>query len=279
MISGTRFRLTLEINRQSQLAKEIARAQSEIVTGKRILAPSDDAAGYARVTELERAEGKEQTWLRNIETASALAARSDAILTSAAGGIDRAKELMLRAASGTYSASDRAIIANELRAIAEEMAALRETRDPRGEPLFRTNGELEVPVSAGVRVAPVATRASIFDGPADVVAIINAAAAAADESDPTIRSAATKVSLTALDQAADQIAGARQDQGVRAGRLDKLRDALKDSGLQLVEQKSAIEGADIMEVVARIEAKTLNLKAAQAIFARVNQTSLFDLIR
>jgi flagellar hook-associated protein 3 FlgL len=134
-------------------------------------------------------------------------------------------------------------------------------------------------VSAGVRVAPVATRASIFDGPADVVAIINAAAAAADESDPTIRSAATKVSLTALDQAADQIAGARQDQGVRAGRLDKLRDALKDSGLQLVEEKSAIEGADIMEVVARIEAKTLNLKAAQAIFARVNQTSLFDLIR
>jgi flagellar hook-associated protein 3 FlgL len=279
MISGTRFRLNLEITRQSQLAKEISRAQAEIATGKRILAPSDDAAGYARVNELERAEGKEQTWLRNIDTASALAERADTVLGSAAGGIDRAKELMLRAASGTYSASDRAVIASELRGIAEEIAALREARDPRGEPLFRTNGELEVPVSAGVRVAPVATRASIFDSPADIVAIINAAAAAADEPDPTLRTAATKASLTALDQSANQIAAARQDQGVRAGRLDKLRDALKDSAVQLIEQKSAVESADITEVVARIEAKMLNLKAAQAIFARVNQTSLFDLIR
>lgn len=279
MISGTRFRLNLEINRQSRLANEIARAQAEIVTGKRILAPSDDAAGYARVSELERAEGKEQTWLRNIDTASALAARSDTILTSAASSVDRAKELMLRAASGTLSASDRSIIANELRGIAEEVAAIRESRDPRGEPLFRTNGELEVPVNAGVRIAPVATRASIFDSPADIVAIVNAAAAAADEPDPTIRAAATRASIAALDGAIDQIASARQDQGVRAGRLDKLRDALKDSGIQLIEQKSAIESADITEVIARIESKTLNLKAAQAIFARVNQTSLFDLIR
>ncbi|MDP8911958.1 MAG: flagellin-like protein [Pseudomonadota bacterium] len=279
MISGTRFRLDLEITRQSRLAKEIARAQAEIATGKRILAPSDDAAGFARVSELERAEGKEATWLRNIDTASALAARSDTILTSAANSVDRAKELMLRAASGTLSASDRSIIANELRAIAEEITALRETRDPRGEPLFRTNGELEVPVSAGVRVAPVATRASIFDSPADIVAIVNAAAAAAEEADPATRAAATRTSLADLDEAIDQIASARQDQGVRAGRLDKLRDALKDSGLQLIEQRTAIEGADITEVIARIESKTLNLKAAQAIFARVNQTSLFDLIR
>ena len=279
MISGTRFRLTLEVSRQSQLAKEIARAQAEIATGKRILAPSDDAAGYARVNELERTEGKEQTWLRNIDTASALASRADTVLTSVTGGIDRAKELMLRAASATYSASDRAVIANELRSIAEEIASLREARDFRGEPLFRTNGELEVPVSAGVRIAPVATRASIFDSPTDIVSVINAAAAAADEPDPTLRAAASRTSLAALDEAANQIASARQDQGVRAGRLDKLRDALKDSAVQLIEQRSAIEGADITEVVARIEAKALNLKAAQAIFARVNQTSLFDLIR
>lgn len=279
MISGTRFRLDLEITRQSRLAKEIARAQAEIATGKRILAPSDDAAGHARVGEIERAEGKEETWLRNIATASALAARSDTVLTSAASGVDRAKELMLRAASGTLSPSDRSIIANELRSIAEEIAALRETRDPRGEPLFRTNGELEVPVSAGVRVAPVATRASIFDSPADLVAIVNAAAAAAIEPDAAARAAATRASIAALDEATNQLASARQDQGVRAGRLDKLRDALKESGLQLTEQKTAIQGADITEVIARIESKALNLKAAQAIFARVNQTSLFDLIR
>ena len=279
MITGTRYRLDLEIARQGRLAKEISRAQVEAATGKRILAPSDDAAGYSQVNEIERAEAKEATWLRNINTATALASRADTILTSVASGVDRAKELMLRAASGTLSASDRAIIANELRGIGEELAALRETRDPRGEPLFRTNGELEIPVSSGVRIAPVATRASIFDSPADIVAIVNAAAAAADEPVAATRAAATQASLAALDEGASQIAGARQDQGVREGRLDKLRDALKDSAVQLVEQRTEIEGADITEVIARIESKTLNLKAAQAIFARLNQTSLFDLIR
>jgi flagellar hook-associated protein 3 FlgL len=279
MISGTRFRLDLEINRQSGLAREIARAQVEIATGKKILSPSDDAAGHAQVGVIERAEAKEKTWLRNIETASALANRADTILDSVASGVDRAKELMLRAASATLSASDRAIIADELRGLGEELAALRETRDPRGEPLFRTAAELEVPVSAGVRIAPVATRASIFDSPADIVAIVNAAADAAEVPDGATRAAATQASLAALDTAINQVASARQDQGVRGGRLDRLRDALKDSGIQLIEQRTAIEGADITEVIARIESKTLNLKAAQAIFARVNQTSLFDLIR
>ena len=39
MITGTRHRLTLEINRQTRLAQDIARAQVEVATGKRILAP------------------------------------------------------------------------------------------------------------------------------------------------------------------------------------------------------------------------------------------------
>lgn len=47
----------------------------------------------------------------------------------------------------------------------------------------------------------------------------------------------------------------------------------------LEEQRSAIEGADVTEVLARIQAKDVHLKAAQAIFAQVTKTSLFDLIR
>ena len=279
MISGTRFRLNLEIGRQSQLAQEIVRAQTEIATGKRILAPSDDPVGAARVAELGRAEADEATWLRNIETAAALAARADTALSSVANGVDRAKELMLAAASATLSADNRAVIAAELRGIAEEIASLRLTLDPRGEPLFRTNGELEIPVAAGVRIAPVASRAVIFDGPVDILASIVGAAAAAEEADPAARSAATKASLDTLDAAARQLATARADQGVRADRLDKLRDRLAASGLQLEEQRSAIEGTDITEAVARLQSKQLNLQAAQAIFARINQRSLFDLIR
>jgi flagellar hook-associated protein 3 FlgL len=275
MISGTRFRLDAEIGRQSRLAQEIARGQVEIATGKRILAPSDDPIGAARAAEIDRTQGNEEVWARNVETAAALAARSDTVLANLATAVDRAKELMVAAANGTLSADNRAVIAGELRAIGEEITALRDTRDPRGEPLFRTNGALEIPVGAGLRIAPVATRDIIFDLPVDLVATLTAAADAVAGADPAARSAA----LTRLDAANLQVASARADQGVRADRLDKQREALATSGLQLEEQKAGIEGANIPELVARIQSRDLNLKAAQAIFAQVNRSSLFDLIR
>jgi flagellar hook-associated protein 3 FlgL len=279
MISGTRFRLDAEIARQARLAQEIARGQTEIASGKRILAPSDDPIGAARAAEIGRAQADEAIWARNVETASALAARSDTVLGNLALTVDRAKELMVAAASGTLSADNRAVIAGELRAIATEIAALRDTRDPRGEPLFRVNGALEIPVGAGVRIAPVATRDSIFLVPVDLAAAVSAAADALGVADPAARSAAVAASMNALDNGLVQVASARADQGIRADRLDKIRDALAVSGLQLEEQKAGIEGADIPEVIARIQSRQLNLQAAQAIFAQVNRSSLFDLLR
>jgi flagellar hook-associated protein 3 FlgL len=279
MISGTRYRLDLQIARQTRLAGEIARGQTEIAAGKRILAPSDDPIGSARVAEIGKTQADEAVWGRNVETAATLAARADTTLASVATGVDRAKELMLTAASGTMSADNRATIATELRGIADDIASRRTTLDPRGEPLFRTNGALEIPVGPGERITAVGTRDSIFDAPVDLVAVIRAAAAAAVDPVAATRSAATTSSLAALDAAALQVSNARAEQGVQANRLDQIRDRLSASGLQLDEQKSGLQDVDVTAVVAQIQSRQLNLQAAQAIFAKVNQNSLFDLIR
>lgn len=279
MITGTRHRLTLEINRQTKIAQEIARGQVEIATGKRIQAPSDDPIGAARVNEIGRAQANEKIWMRNIDTASALAARSDTILNSVALSLERANELMVAGANGTLSDTARATIATELRGIAEEMAALRETRDARGEPLFRTNGLLEIPVSEGLRIAPVADRASIFDAPVDLVASINAAITAVSEPDPALRKTASQAALAGFTQAISQVATARADQGVRMNRLDSVKEALENSAIQLEEQRGAIEGTNLPEVIARLQSRQVSLEAAQSIFAKLNKSSLFDLIR
>ena len=279
MISGTRYRLTLEIARQGTLAQEIARAQAEIATGKKILAPSDDPAGAARVAEIGRTQANEAAWSRNLDTAAALAARADTVLGSAASVVDRAKELMLAAASATASAENRATIAAELRGLAAEIQDLRATRDPRGEPLFRTNGALEIPVGPDQTVTPVATRNEAFGAPVNIAGALFAAADAAVEPDPALRDAAVQASLAGIDAAAAQVAAVRSDQGVRAARIDNLRERLAESRVQLTEQRSAIEGTDITEAVARLESKRLSLQAAQAVFARIHQSTLFDLLR
>jgi flagellar hook-associated protein 3 FlgL len=274
----SRFRLDVEIARQSRLAQAIARGQAEIASGKKILAPSDDPIGAAQVADIRRAEGNEATWRRNIGTATGLAERADSVLTSVATNLDRAKELMLKASSDTSSNSDRAIIAAELSGIAEAITSLRNTRDTRGEPLFRANGGLEIPVGNGLRLAPVLSRNEIFESPVDVLAVISAAATAVAVSDPVTRSAAMSTSLNELDGAAAQVGKARVDQGFIANRLDDINERLESSALDLIDKRSAIEGADIGAVLARLQLNDTNLQASYAIFAKLNKTSLFDLI-
>jgi flagellar hook-associated protein 3 FlgL len=285
MISGTRYRLTAEINRQVNLARDIARTQVEIATGKRIQTPSDDPTGAALVSDLARAQAQEAAWMRNLDVAGALSDRADNALKAVAANVDRANELMVAAASETLSAENRATIALELRAIAVDIAALADSRDPRGGELFRTDAALEIPVGAGGNLAPVGSRAEVFGniatagGPLDLVTIINNAAAAIVEPDPMLRRAATDASLAAVGAANDHVAAVRADQGVRGSRIDRLREEFEQSALLLDEQKGAIEGVDLTEAIARLQSKQLSLQAAQAVLARVSQSSLFDQLR
>lgn len=285
MISSTRYRLTAEINRQMRLGQDIARAQVEISTGKRIQTPSDDPTGSALVAEIGRTQAEEATWLRNLGTARTLADRADTALASVASNLDRANELLISAASGTFSAENRATIALELRAIADDMAALADTRDALGGELFRTNAPLAIPVSAGGTLVPVGSRQDVFGsvqtagGPSDIVTILNAAAAAIVEPDAATRKAATGVALGEITAAADHIAAARGDHGARANRIDRLTEQLELSSIELEDQRGEIEGIDLTEAIARLQAKQLSLQAAQAVLAQVGKTSLFDLIR
>lgn len=285
MITGTRFRMTAEINRQAQLARDIARAQTEISSEKRILAPSDDPIAAARVAEIARQQTNEAAWNQNIEVAATLASRADTTLESVEAAMGRAQELVLAGSSDTLSPENRAVIAAELRGIAEDIASLTQTRDARGALLFSDANALKIPMGPGIDIAPVASRAQIFEGittpsgALDLVDIVNNAASAVAETDPAIRGTAIRQSIDAVDAGTHHIIAARGEQGVRAARIDNLKERLAESGLQLEEQRTGLEGTDIPKVVARLQAKQLTLQAAQAVFARVNQNTLFDLLR
>ena len=285
MITGTRHRLTMEINRQISLGREIARAQTEISTGKRIQAPSDDPVAAARVSSIARSQANEGVWKTNLNLAASLAARADTALASADSLFDRAGELMVAGANGTLSDQDRATIALELRAIAEELGALKDVRDSRGNRIFMSDSSLQIPVSTGLAVIAVGTREEVFEsvattaGARDVVAIVGDAAAALTLTDPVARAAAVGTAIDEVAAASDHIANARGSQGALAGRIDQLLDRQASTEIQLEEERSGLESADITEVIAQLQSKELTLQAAQAVFARVNSQTLFDILR
>lgn len=285
MISGTRYQLTLDINRQTALARDIARAQAEIATTKRILAPSDDPVAAARVSDIARTQADSTAWKRNLDLAAALSARADTTLKAIETAIGRAAELMVTAANGTMSEENRATVALELRSIAGELETLKDAKDSRGNRLFMTGAALQIPVAPGFSIAAASTREDVFEtvatssGPQDIAAIVAAAADAIEEPNPALRAPAIQQALDNVNKSVSHAATVRGEQGARGNRIDALLERIADSDIQLEEERGLLEGTDIPATVARISAKQLSLDAAQAVFARVNQNTLFDILR
>jgi flagellar hook-associated protein 3 FlgL len=280
MISGTRYQMRLEVNRQLQLAGEIARAQAEISSKKRILSPSDDPAAAARISDIARTQANQATWKLNLGRATALAAGADTALASTNSILDRAAELMLAVSNGTVSPENRQAVALELSSIADELGTLRDSRDSRGEPIFPDGEPPQFPVGTDLRISPVASRGAVFDGiataagPRDMVAIVSAAAEAVRTDDL----AGIDVSRLEVDAALRHAISARSEQGARGARIDALAERIESVGIDLQEERSGLEDTDIIATVARLQSHELSLEAAQAVFARIHQSNLFDLL-
>jgi flagellar hook-associated protein 3 FlgL len=285
MISGTRYRLDQEINRQLALSRDIAKAQTQLSTQKRIQSPSEDPVAAARISSIGRAQANEAAWKSNLNLASALADRADTALKAAGTAFDRVTELMTQGATGTLSDTDRATIALELRSIASELTTLKDSKDSRGNALFMSGYSLRIPVQTGVQVIAVGTREEVFEsvatagGPKDLAAIVSDAADALETNDPTARKAAVAVSVDEVKAAVDHVATQRGEQGALANRVDQLLERQADTEIQMKEERSGLEDTDIQAVVARLSSQQLSLQAAQAVFARVNENTLFDILR
>jgi flagellar hook-associated protein 3 FlgL len=285
MISGTRYRLDQEVNRQLALSRDIARAQTQLSTQKRIQSPSEDPVAAARISSIGRAQANEAVWKSNLDLAASLADRADTALKAVGTAFDRVTELMTQGATGTLSDQDRATIALELRSIADELTSLKDSKDSRGNALFMSGYSLRVPVQSGVQVIAVGTREDVFEsaatagGPKDLAQIVSDAAAALEITDSTARKAAVAVSVDEVAAGVTHVSTQRGEQGALANRVDQLLEQKADAGLQLEEERSGLEDTDIQAVVARLSAQQLSLQAAQAVFARVNENTLFDILR
>src|SRR6478672_4501414 len=196
MISGTRYRLDQEISRQLSLSRDIAKAQTQLSTQKRIQSPSEDPVAAARISTIGRAQANDTVWKSNLDLAASLADRADTALKAVGTAFDRVTELMTQGATGTLSDQDRATIALELRSIADELTTLKDSKDARGNALFMSGYSLRIPVQSGVQVIAVGTREEVFEnaataaGPKDLAQIVSDAADALDITNPAAREAA-----------------------------------------------------------------------------------------
>ncbi|MDB5715299.1 MAG: flagellin-like protein [Sphingomonadales bacterium] len=278
MINGTRFRIDTDIARQAALAARIARGQADIASGKRLQTASEDPAASARLAVLRRHDIDMKIWSANADGAASIAARADSALSAVGILLDRARELVTSAASDTLSQADRAGIAGELVGLADEIDAVSGETDGSGARVFPVQAATGIPVGRDVTLTATATYADVFTvtaggGSTDLATLLRNAGAALNSA-----TAARAVALADVAAASDHLSAVRGEQGVRAARIDSARDRITVAQTNGAEERQTLEATDVPGTIARMQGDQLALDAAQALFAKVNRRTLFDLL-
>lgn len=108
----------------------------QLSTGKRIVVPSDDPAGAARVLGLNQAKSRTEQFQDNINTVKSSLQIEETALDGIVNVLQRVRELSIQANNDTYDATQRSDIALEIQEHFEAITGLANTTNGNGEFLF-----------------------------------------------------------------------------------------------------------------------------------------------
>lgn len=271
--------------------------QTQIATGKRLTAPSDDSVAYTRLSGIARAGADAVVAGKNLDLAASVLAQADTTLTAITTGLQRATELAIKARSGMQSPTTRQAIADELDEIVSQLVSLGNTADARGTPLFggadggaavtrnadggftfASTSPSAIPTGDGQSVQPGDTAARVFaraDGDT-LSTIAQLSAALRTGADVDAKAAAT---IDDLGAASTQVLSVQASLGARATRVEIDQAALTRANVDREAARSGLEDTDITTAITELQKTMTILSATQASFTKLQGLSLFDYLR
>lgn len=280
MVFVTSQSVNSEILRQQSLAKEIVKFQTQISSGQKYDKPSEDPQSWIQISNIGRQQALTQSWTDNLKFGKSRAAQAESTLTDVNNLMTRVTELLVTSTSQGANTPGAKAVAQELQGIKDSITALMNQKDYQGRATFDDTNAVGIPIGQGVTVEAVGTRQSIENnittpsGTKSIYQILDTAISAVQAGSQSAETAA----LGDVRAGLDHIIVAQSQQGVRSQRLDEETARLDDTNLNLAEKRSALADTDLTEVIAKVQAKLITLQAAQTAFAKISQTSLFNLI-
>ena len=285
------------------LSAAAAKLQTQVATGKKLIAPSDDAAAYRQLTVIRRANADQTANAANVTLASGLLASSDTALESIGNQLVQARELAMQASNGTLTDSQKASIATSLDAIVDDMLALANTTDSRGQPLFggatgavaytrAADGAISfagtgepgaIPIGDGTSIHANDSGERIFavntpGGASDIFRIVQELAEAIRTGGDVSKDASSEA-LTTLQSAIEGVADARASVGARAARVELQQTLMTKSNTDRAALRESVEDTDVTTAIADLQKTMTVLSATQASFTKLASLSLFDYLK
>jgi flagellar hook-associated protein 3 FlgL len=294
--------VTRSLDRLQTRLQAYERSQSELATGKRILRPSDDPDGARRAMSLRASMESRQQELRNANDAEGWLNATDGQLQSGLSRLARVRDLSVSAAT-LQDRGQKSAIATEIRAIAEELVGIANTRHM-GRPLFGgfSAGDAVTVTQDpfGVTFDPEAGQADAVkrrvsdteqvrvnvtaaewlgavpgtDGE-DLISFLHGLAADVDAGDQE----AVSSKLAGLDQARDTMSASLADIGAAGNRVTSAKARAEDSLLTMRTELSNVQDVDIAQGMMELQIQEIGYQATLHALSQALPPSLVSFLR
>ncbi|OIQ60523.1 flagellar hook-associated protein FlgL [Neomoorella thermoacetica] len=290
MLSNNAIR---NINRNLE---NMARAQEQMSSGKRVNRPSDDPIVVARILAFKTSIAANDQYQKNMEDAKGWVDASESALGMATDVLQRARELAVYGANGTMPLESMQALGKEVDQLKDEMKQIantsyggrylfggsKTTEAPFGDDLVYKGDEanLEWEIAPRVKIAvnengketfvdAIDTGSGSKKGIFDLLSELSNALNKGDYS-------GVEGTLSQFDQAIDHILDIRASLGAMSNRLEMSLSRLSDTQISLTQTMSKLEDVDLAK--ATIEYKNYEnvYLASLATSAKALQPSLID---
>jgi flagellar hook-associated protein 3 FlgL len=298
-----------------RLKRDISQLREQVSSGTRINRPSDDPEGFAVAERMETLGNQLARRKEAIESARPFVDRTQQELDGLADLFTRAREQGLQAADDSRNAEDRAAIAQELRAIKDEVVDRMNTQQG-GEYIFAGNrtdtkpfkengtpnytdggGNPDFDPIDGDRTRPIGKNQDLtvnIDGkelaqygttsggdPKTITGALDKLIKAVDPADNTPGPGTDpdiRPALGEVEDALDHVI----DKGAKAGtigrRLSTAQEQIEMASLDAKERQSDAEDTDLAAALSELQQKQTQLQAALKVTASSQQTSLVNFL-
>jgi flagellar hook-associated protein 3 FlgL len=300
MISSLKPSDQLFLNNLNRISDRMTRAQRELSTGVRMARVSDDPDQVSTLLNARASLAGTQQIQSNLGRVSAEVDAGEQALQTSVQLFERARTLAAQGVTGTQTASGRAVTAQEIGSIMEQLTGLAETQ-VEGRYIFAGDSDHQVPYTLDLSLAtPVSaylgsastrlvqhpngttfqvaqTAQEIFDSstPGDnVFASLSGLRDALNNNDE----AAIRTAFDGMTTVGDHLNSALASYGSYQNKLGAAKDFAQSLELQLKTQIGGLEDADSTEAILQLNQGQTQQQAALTSRAQMPRTTLFDFL-
>jgi flagellar hook-associated protein 3 FlgL len=266
----------------------------EVSSGKKLRNPSEDPVGSSRVLRIRDSMSRINQYYRNIHHARTQLASTSESLNALQNMLHSVSEKAAYGLNGLHSQESRDAIAAELEGIARNMLRLSETSidgkrifsgsqvlmDPyrleEGSYVYQgDNAALMVEIAEGLKIQTNIPGSDIFSGAgSDIINTVMLMAEHLRAGDLDAMGAL----LANVNQATRAVDVARTIVGQNMNQLDTTTSRHDQQLFNLTAEISGVEDADLAESISGMVQNETALRAALSAGARIQQSSLFDIL-